>query len=527
MSNTDISTLPFDCEEDEKIDENNLSRSIADLSLSLQTRVKAIDLYAQKEGKDNTIEIINKLSTMYEMSKTSTLRNYLFSICSESKLDPFLKSIAAQNLCLSNENDDLGYQAVNIVYPLLGTDVGTPYKIEMLKLLMKNDKYKDDVRNHFCRTINDQVIDSNYRYKMILGLEYRPEIDVHMSKEEKELRKVQDDKRKAQFDYFIKEGCMDFVRNEKNLINLRILASQNLLQKGEKNGREYLQDLLLSIASNAEQEYNLRADATDVLLQLGDKKYVDIAREIILTLGHGNSKRRSLYSNAQNVHTREIEDSVKDALEYLQTFDMLKINKQPITLDYVENEIGKLTIQFQIEEEKVRKIKIALNRIGMDRVLYSKFNCTLEHILLQVWSYIIGHENEEELKKRILEELVEMAGTCSSGFATRIINTISGFGDFNMRISWRDQIISNFTGRLNARIREMDNLNQQEKVMAEMTVENSNYENRKHFLKFLRKNILSIRGELYEEFKVHLDDTDFDLHFRAAVSMYETGHFRG
>ena len=61
------------------------------------------------------------------------------------------------------------------------------------------------------------------------------------------------------------------------------------------------------------------------------------------------------------------------------------------------------------------------------------------------------------MKKRLLEELEEMSGTCSSGFASRLVNVISGFGDFKLTISWRDQIIANFTGRLNARARDITN----------------------------------------------------------------------
>ena len=56
----------------------------------------------------------------------------------------------------------------------------------------------------------------------------------------------------------------------------------------------------------------------------------------------------------------------------------------------------------------------------------------------------MGHENEEEMRKRMLEELEEMSATCSTGFASRLINVISGFGEFNIRISWEDQIIANF-----------------------------------------------------------------------------------
>ena len=58
-----------------------------------------------------------------------------------------------------------------------------------------------------------------------------------------------------------------------------------------------------------------------------------------------------------------------------------------------------------------------------------------------------------------------------------------------------------------------------------MTLETTNYASRKRFLKFLRNNLLEIREELYDEFKTHISDTDFDLYFRTAVSMYETGNY--
>ena len=190
-----------------------------------------------------------------------------------------------------------------------------------------------------------------------------------------------------------------------------------------------------------------------------------------------------------------------------------------IDIGYVENEI------IRLGSKDRPNIQVSLNRIVMDRALYSKYNCTLSHILLQVWTYICGHKYESEMKKRLLEEMDEMAGTCSSGFAGRLINTISGFGDFTMRISWRDQISGNLSARINKKIQDMDDLRLQEKVMNEMTLETPYYEDRKNFLKFLRRHVFGLREELYSEFKDYITDTDFDLYFRGAMSMYETGEF--
>jgi hypothetical protein len=125
--------------------------------------------------------------------------------------------------------------------------------------------------------------------------------------------------------------------------------------------------------------------------------------------------------------------------------------------------------------------------------------------------------------KRLIEELYEMAGTCSTGFATRLINTITGFGEISLRISYKDQIISNFTGRMNARIRDMDDLRMQERIMEEIANEASEYNSRKTLLKFMRRNLMSLREELYEEFKGLVTDEEFDFFFHAGVSVYESG----
>ena len=204
----------------------------------------------------------------------------------------------------------------------------------------------------------------------------------------------------------------------------------------------------------------------------------------------------------------------------------------------------------------------------MDRALYSKYNCSLINILLKVWSYLSSHESVNDMKTRLLEELIEMSGTCSSGFASRLVNVISGFGDFNITISWKDQIIANVAGRLNARINNIQNLKLDEKqlkqiyyllfyeykdkkskirdqgmdefckdkddinedivkeeyqsrILLEMLIPVSSYNQRKSFLNFFRDNLSSIRDEMFQEFSGLIADTDFDLFFRSAISTYE------
>lgn len=515
MSKTELNAEIFsnikveeDLDENEVIDENNLSRTIMDFSISLPTRITALNMYYIKEGGDNTIEILNKLSTMYELSGVQSLRKYLYAICEGSEIEPFLKSIIAKSLWSFDKNDDYGYKCVEKIYPLLDHTIGTPYKIDFVKILMNNDLYREKAATYFNQIIDNMKLDIDYRYKTILSLEDKEE------KDEKQIDRIK---------YFIKQACLTFIKNNNNTIKYRILSGQNLLtnHKLSENEKENVESILFSFANDEKVEYNTRADASDVILQSGTEKGQNEARQIIMKLGKIDRKETTIYNNAQNVHSKEIEDSVKEALEFLQNFSLMKVKDKPITFEYVEEEIINLVQKTDIED----KVKVSLNRIYMDRALYSKYNCTLSHILLQIWTYLSGHKNQSEITGRLLEELCEMSGTCSSGFATRLINTISGFGDFSVKISWREQIIANLSGRLNARIRNMDNLRLQEKIVEEMTIPSGEYELRKNFLKFFRKNILSIREELHNEFTQHISDVDFDLYFRSAISMYENGEF--
>ena len=549
-------------------DQESLSELIVDLSLPIETRIQGIEMYFANFGQEESNEIINRLSMMYTMSGTKILEKYLYDMCMKCKISTFLKITAAKSLCYFNPEKELGYKALDTVCKDM-EDVATPCQIEAVCLLMLHTTYKKQSLQYFCNIINNLKLDCDYRYKTILSLENK-EIPARV--------------------YFIKESALLFFKNQNNRTLYRILAGQYLIQKTKIKGKELEQTelTLMSFAQDPDLDYNLRADAADVVLQLGSEENKKTAREIIMMLGRQDGDVKTIFDNAQNVHVDEIEQSVLEALEFLSGISMKTLSGVPgtaqITFEYVKKHIEeelekskpkepkRKTKKYKEEkknyDEKEDKIKISLNRIYMDRALYSNYNCSLLHILLKIWTYLSTHKSCEDMKNRLLEELIDMSGTCSSGFASRLVNVISGYGDFNLTISWRDQIVANFTGRLNARARDITSeehiqkngklynfrecnyigcdvenddyrsddaqhkkklLNMlekfQENVLEEMTVNSNEFAARKNFLKFFRKNMLGIRQELYEEFKEHIPDTDFDLYFRAAIATYETGGY--
>ena len=62
-------------------------------------------------------------------------------------------------------------------------------------------------------------------------------------------------------------------------------------------------------------------------------------------------------------------------------------------------------------------------------------------------------------------------------------------------------------------------------VMCELIDTEADYDKRKNFVTFFRHNMLSIRDELYDEFKEFITDSEFDLASRKAVSTYEGMEF--
>ena len=610
---------------------------------------------------DSIIDLINRLNGMYIFSKSKFVEEFIYKICMSCDFLLYTdKILLGQSLC--SHEDEKGYEVLDmILMNTLGAnskEIPTPLRVETIKTLFDSEKYRTNSEEYFLELIDRNNLDCEWRYKTILSLE-----DEYFSDDEENDDKENEDEENEEDIYnknynkfiidLISYSFFIFFKNETNDITLRLLAAQylyqnNLLQKEH----QYIEDTLFYISENTETEYNIRADATDILLKYSNNK--EKAKSIILKLGKEDhvsgktNKVRTIFENAQNVHYNEFEKSVNEGIDFLNTIPTMKINDMEIDFEYIKNEIIKIISKsnrskvipdqennkdFSIDKvSNFEKIKISLNRIDIDRALYSKYNCTLAGILIKVWTYIFDKERDIEQQKemtwRLFQELEDMAGICSTGFAERIVNVISGFGDFNFRISWEEQIVSNFSGRLNKRARDIiENYNSihnleiisniliqndyytetniikiymknknlfkpdgpydryvqvgdyekivdvfkdevlfktlknklsvnndyplvsekyncfikflydefeiddpntyilekfQENVLNELTVDTSKSTDRRCFLTFLGEELLSIREELYEEFKDLISSNDFDTYFRTAISRYET-----
>jgi len=230
----------------------------------------------------------------------------------------------------------------------------------------------------------------------------------------------------------------------------------------------------------------------------------------------------SIFANRQNVHSESIEESSQETLEKLHEKYGAAVGAdvfQKVQSWRMEMESWESFKSRSSADQD--KITIAINRVVFDKRLYGGTKDSLAAILGLVWKHIHASDHKEELQKRLLEELAEASGQCSTGIAVRLLNTLSGFDDFMIRISYRESILAKVIHYMNRIIMETEDEELQEKLLHEMILPPSRYLDRKNFLTLFREQIPQLKEELYEEFKDNITDTDFDLYLKQALTHYE------
>jgi hypothetical protein len=117
------------------------------------------------------------------------------------------------------------------------------------------------------------------------------------------------------------------------------------------------------------------------------------------------------------------------------------------------------------------------------------------------------------LQQRVIEELIDMGDTCSSGHSSRFVNVLSEV-DVSLRISYEQQLISNLAGRMSALIRNAPNSSDLNLGM--MKGEDPKY--KEAYRVFFKENIDKLYNELYTEFvtAAYISDIEFERYFQKA-----------
>lgn len=336
----------------------------------------------------------------------------------------------------------------------------------------------------------------------------------------------------------------------------------------DRSDLDEIEEHLLKIGMDKTNNEDVRADAFDVVRRCGRQK--ERANEAIALMGDENKtglelRGRNIYTNTQNIHFFGAEDAIERFVE-----NVVHPNKKSDTqipmyndvhseiIDLIKRQIGKIVeerevmnwlkehhtdapedamfsnfTQEEIDEatrtvmskKKFLALK-AIRRISVDTAMFTKYRMSMPDILIHVWLKIHDHQfNREEqiaMKKRLMQELVDMGGesgggTCSTGHAGRLINAFDG-KDASMKMSFGDQIQANISGRMNACIRKTseDDPDSYDKISSGC-MKDAEQDDRDFYFAFVERNLSRIREEMKDEFvfgkERYLTEEEFDRFF--------------
>ena len=128
---------------------------------------------------------------------------------------------------------------------------------------------------------------------------------------------------------------------------------------------------------------------------------------------------RSIYDDSQNVHNTTINQStLNTASELINRYD-----PQNRRVDFVYYKTKSLE---ELPPEQIEKVEKSIHRINTDTSTFGK-GFTLYIIYQSLLNLIERHSQKNDLNERLLDELIDMSGKCSTGHLSRLINVLQGF----------------------------------------------------------------------------------------------------
>ena len=470
------------------------------------------------EGKEMLIRIRDMIP-FCRGKEQDNLVKLLVLICRNPDIEAHERSITAvalYNHAFLNVCFDC-FEAISV-----DKNVPVEYRIEGCRYLFGSDIDENKQLSQECliEILSDLKLSSEYRYKTITGFISRTGFSTFLNSTKIKIPYDEDFVFGLQNCFFYEKG---------NGIRERILSGQHMLDMScvENKEKTEIGNILLGFAEDDKNIENVRADAADVVLRLGNDEQKEKARNIITNLGFsalgkGNKKNildrvKTVYSNSQNIHDENISECVAKFIEKI-----IKEKKETKTFEDVQKECINLIKSKTKDNERKHKALKSLNRVSIDTATFTKYNVSISEIFVHIWMRITNYEGDvrKMLEERIIEELVEMGETCSSGHAGRFVNVLASV-DVDLRISYESQIEANLAGRINARVRLVEDSDLRASIAMGMIEEAS--EDDKNALKtFLATTLIELHDELEKEFvgEKYISSAEFEKYYSKAASQW-------
>ena len=132
----------------------------------------------------------------------------------------------------------------------------------------------------------------------------------------------------------------------------------------------------------------------------------------------------NIYNDRQNVHASSIQTSVRNSI-----FNLLNTHYKPDEINKI-NETNK-TDGYIEDLVLTTKTKQLITEYIFIKETHSQLDCTFEEIFKAVWNEILtlNVDFQNEVKKRLNEEMDDAECKCFTGRISRLVNCLSGYSD--------------------------------------------------------------------------------------------------
>lgn len=197
---------------------------------------------------------------------------------------------------------------------------------------------------------------------------------------------------------------------------------------------------------------------------------------------------RSIYDDSQNVHNTTInETTLKTSIELIKKYDPQ--NKVLYYTYYKTKNFDNLPLK------DVEKIEKSIHRINTDTATFGKgFNLYI--IYQSLLNLIERHNQKRDLEERLLDELIDMSGKCSTGHLSRLINVLQGFEtnlEVKVKININDEIYAKIKHLIEKNIIVQENMDD---LMEDMLSENKTI-----YIKFIKDTINENINDIVKEYE--------------------------
>ena len=298
---------------------------------------------------------------------------------------------------------------------------------------------------------------------------------------------------------------------ELTLMSARYIIDQYDYISDERNT---VLEYILDVADDKNESIYARSECADILITLGEGNEIIFGEQVIEELGdlYNENKNKTIYTNAQNAHNETINENTRNIVRALYK-DYLKTKSYNDLVKTSYEDIHKELSTIDSSEENNDKLHSFFYRVMTDPFRFERLS--LSDIVLLVYNKICSFENKNDLMKRLLEEILDCDNSCTTGYFTRIVNTLNGFindKDMCFNINPRDELRSVIFARINRNIRSLPEKTRESVLEA---IEEANFGVFEEFMDYY-----SPEDEIRKEYSGLIEEEEFNKLFSKCVDEF-------